>query len=362
MFNFANLSEKDVRKKNVFLRADLDVPLKKEDGEVRIADSTRLKAWLPTLELILKSQANLTIGGHLGRPKKQVSFLESKASIKDLEKEFSLQPVAQWIKRKLELQTKLKLTERNGFWGWELTGNLFFLENLRYYKEEEENNLQFAKKLAKGFNVYVNDAFASCHRANASIASLPLVLKHLAGLRLREEVKVLSQVLENPKRPLTIIIGGAKVETKLPVVSKMANIADFVLVGGEIAAHAQVILDEFKKHQGTKTVLIIANLVSSGKEITEESVDKFLPIIYKSQTVVWNGPMGLFEEGYEKGTLELANAIIKADAYAVIGGGDTLSFLKNHNLLDKFSFASTGGGAMLDFLAGAKMPGLEALI
>jgi phosphoglycerate kinase len=362
MFNFKNLSEEDIKNRNVFLRADLDVPLKKEDGETKIADSTRLKAWLPTLELILKNQGNLTIGGHLGRPKQQISFLDSKSSISNIDKEFSLQPVAEWLKHKLELQNKLTLCQKNGFYGWELTGNLFFLENLRFYKEEEENNLEFAKKLAKGFDIYVNDAFASCHRANTSIAAMPTFLQHFAGLRLKEEVKVLSSVLENPKRPLTVVIGGAKVETKLPVVSKMVDIADCILVGGEIAAHATTILDTYKEYQGGKTTLLIADLIPSGKEITEQSIDKFLPKIYASRTVVWNGPMGFFEGGFEKATLELANAIIKSDAYSVIGGGDTLSFLKKHNLLDKFSFASTGGGAMLDFLAGQKMPGLEALV
>lgn len=361
MLNFKILSEEDIKNKKVFLRADLDVPLKKENGEIKIADSTRLKAWMPTLEFILKNQGNLTIGGHLGRPKKQFSLLDSKPSISNIEKEFSLEPVAQWLKRKLELQNKLVLSQKNGFYGWELTGNIFFLENLRFYKEEEENNLEFAKKLAKGIDVYINDAFASCHRANASIAAMPTFLPHFAGLRLREEVKVLSSVLENPKRPLTVVIGGAKVETKLPLVSKMVDIADCILVGGEIASHATSILDTYKEYKGGKTSLLIADLVPSGKEITDQSIDKFLQKIYSSQTVVWNGPMGFFEGGFEKATLELANAIIKADAYSVIGGGDTLSFLKKHNLLDKFSFASTGGGAMLDFLAGQNMPGLEAL-
>lgn len=348
--NIKDIRETEVKGKNVLLRCDLDVPLKDENGKTVIADDTRLKSWLPTFEYLLSNQANLTIVGHLGRPDGRMEKL-------------SLRPIAEWILSKLELHHELIPSSKNGFDGWKITENLFLLENLRFYKEEEENDKSFAEKLSKGYDLYVNDAFAVCHRNDASIVAITSFLPHFAGLRLQEEIKNLSAVTTNPKRPLVVLIGGAKIETKLPMVEKMHKLADYVLVGGEIAEQDQVLMKvAHEKTEGVKSELIIGDLVPSKNDITEDTIEKFIQAIYQAQTIVWNGPMGFFEEGYDKGTRDIAESISKTSAFTVVGGGDTISFLKEHQLLHKFSFVSMGGGAMLNFLAGETLPGLEALI
>lgn len=345
-YDLKNIKEADIKKKKIFLRADLDVPIK--DGQ--IADDTRLKAWLPTLEYLLINQATVYIGGHLGRPQ-------------GADSKFSLKPVALWIKQQLEIHLDLKEITENEFKGWDTNGNVILLENLRFYKEEEENDSNFSQKLASLAEIYVNDAFASSHRAHASIVGITEYLPSYAGLRLEKEVGELSKVLENPQRPLVVIIGGAKIETKLPLVEKMHSFADYVLVGGEIAENDKVLLKvQHEKVEKRKSILLVADLTPDAKDITQKSAENFVQILQGSATIVWNGPMGKTEEKqYQKATEILANAISQNSAYCIVGGGDTLSFLKEKNLLDKFSFVSTGGGAMLEFLAGVKLPGLEVL-
>lgn len=360
--NLKNIKDVDVRGKKVFLRADLDVPIQPSTANSQpptIRDDTRLKAWLPTLEFLLTNQASVVIAGHLGRPEKQFS--------KENEK-FSLKPVADWVKNRLELHHEIKDIETQGFKGWEITGNLILLENLRFYKEEEDGLLTnagqaFSQKLASLADIYVNDSFASSHRAHASIVGVPKYLPHYAGFRLEEEVKTLSEVLENPKRPLVMIIGGAKIETKLPLVEKMHRLADYVLVGGEIAENDKILLKvQHEKLEGAKSILLVADLRDNKKDITEKSAENFLQVCESANTVVWNGPMGLIEEEkYQQGTKILAEGLSKLSSYRIVGGGDSLGFLKQIKLLDKFSFASTGGGAMLELLSGAELPGIVAL-
>ncbi len=348
--NIKDIRETDVKGKNVLLRCDLDVPLKEEGDKAVIADDTRLKSWLPTLEYLLSNQANLTIVGHLGRPNGRME-------------NFSLRPVADWLASQLELHNEITPFSKNGFDGWKVEKNVFLLENLRFYKEEEENDKTFAEKLSKGCDLYVNDAFAVSHRNDASVVAITKFLPHFAGIRLQEEIKNLSAVITNPKRPLVVVIGGAKIETKLPMVEKMHKLADYVLVGGEIAEQDQVLMKvAHEKTEGVKSELLIGELLSNRKDITEDTIEKFLQTIYQAQTIVWNGPMGLFEEGFEKGTKDIAEGISKTSAFTVAGGGDTISFLKEHQILHKFAFVSMGGGAMLNFLAGENLPGLEALV
>ncbi len=189
-------------------------------------------------------------------------------------------------------------------------------------------------------------------------------MPHFAGFRLEEEVKVLSELMKDPKRPLVVIVGGAKIETKLPLIDKMHDFADYVLVGGKLASESKILFKlQHEKRDKVRSTLLIGELNETGDDITDESLNNFLQIVKLAKTVVWNGPLGKVEEkGKSERTRKLAQGIIESGAYSVVGGGDTLSFLKKEGLLDKFSFYSTGGGAMLAFLSGEKLSGLEALL
>lgn len=358
IYDLRSIKQADVKDKIVFLRADLDIPL----NNGLIVDDTRLNSWFPTLEYLLKQNAKIIIAGHLGRPKKQFTIHNSQFTIS--EPELSLKPVAEWIAGKLRIQnSELRIQDINGFSGWKLSENFFLLENLRFYKQEEENDPDFSQKLALLAQVYVNDAFASTHRAHASIVGITKYLPSYAGLRLEKEVEVLSEILEKPKRPLCVIIGGAKIETKLPLVSKMHGFADYVLVGGEIAENDKILLKvAHEKTIGRRSALLVADLTQNSKDITQKSAENFVQIVKNANTIIWNGPMGLVEEKEnQNGTNILANGIVEAVADTVVGGGDTIAFLKERKLLEEFTFVSTGGGAMLEFLAGIKLPGLVVL-
>ncbi len=357
MIKFKKIQDADIKGKTVFLRADVDVPIEK--GTIK--DDSRLRAWFPTLEYLLKNQAEVFLGGHLGRPKKQFSIHNSQFTI--LESELSLKPVAEWINKELELHSNVEEIEVNGFKAFKTKGNVVILENLRFYREEEENDDNFSKQLSSIGEVYVNDAFASSHRKHASIVGITNFMPSFAGFRLLEEVETLSKILEKPKRPLCIVLGGAKIETKLPLVEKMHKFADFVLVGGEIAENDKVLLKvQHEKINGKKSVLLVADLTNDKKDITLKSAQNFLQIAQASETIVWNGPLGLVEEKKSReGTDIFSHGLSKILNFKVVGGGDTISFLKEVNLLKDFSFVSIGGGAMLEFLAGDKLPGLVVL-
>lgn len=334
------LKNADVKGKTVFLRADLDVPL--VNG--RIEDDTRLLAAIPTIEYLLKNNAKIIIAGHLGRPK-------------GIDKSLSLEPVAHWFSIKYKALS-IKQGKRGEFDGWEIGLNIFLLENLRFYEGEEKNDPEFVKKLASLAEIYVNDAFTTSHRNHASIVGVPAFLPHFAGFHLEKEITNLSKAMENPKRPMVVVIGGVKVETKLPLIEKMLTIADFVLVGGKIAQEPEV-----KKIQNAK--LFVASLTDDGNDISPESIGKFIDIINKAEMIVWNGPLGLIKADNidtEKGTREIAKAITKSNAYKIVGGGDTLDYLRQLGIIAQFDFVSIGGGAMLSFLSGEKLPGIEALL
>ena len=348
IYDLKSIKKADIYRKKVFLRADLDVPI--ENG--RIVDDTRLQALLPTLEYLIKNDVQVYLAGHLGRPRPILN-----------ENEFSLEPVAEWLIKQFNFHEGLTPFDLDGLKGFTMTSGVSLLENLRFHKEEEENDSEFSKKLASLADIYINDAFASSHRAHASIVGITKYLPSYAGLRLEKEVEELSKVIENPKRPLVVIIGGAKIETKLPLVEKMHAFADYVLVGGEIAENDKVLLKvQHEKNVGRRSILLVADLTEDNKDITVKSAENFLQVCQTAGAIVWNGPMGQVEdEKYQVATEILAEGISKLSAYTIVGGGDTLSFLKQKHLLDKFSFASMGGGAMLEFLAGEKLPGLKVL-
>jgi phosphoglycerate kinase len=354
IYNLKNVQNADIKNKKVVLRVDVDVPV--ENGQIQ--DDSRLKAWFPTLEFLLKSEATVYLIGHLGRPKQQFTIHDSQTTIDD---KFSLKPVAQWIAQKL--QGQLADESFGSFKGWKVTDRVFLLENLRFFKEEEENNEEFAKKLSELGEIYVNDAFASAHRAHASTSGITKYLPSFAGLRILKEAEELSKVLENPDRPLAVIIGGAKIETKLPLVEKMHAFADFVLVGGEIAENDKVLLKvQHENLLNRKSVLLVADLNPELKDITSKSAENFLQVLQNAGSIVWNGPMGLVEEeAFAVGTKTLADGIANLNCYKLLGGGDTVSCIQKMGFLDKFSFVSIGGGAMLEFLAGERLPGLVVL-
>ncbi len=333
------LDKKLISNKKVFLRLDLDVPI--INGEIK--DETRLIAGLKTLQFLLNYSSKIIICGHLGRP---IGF----------DKNFSLKPVAEWFRDKLKVQSSKFKNERMGeFLGWEIGEKIFLLENIRFYEEEERSDKKFSKKLAHLADIYVNDAFAASHRNHASIAGVPKYLTHFAGFNLENEIKNLSLVFENPMRPLTVIIGGAKIETKLPLVEKMDKIADSILIGGKIALEKNKIKTKDNK-------VYIAVLNKEEMDINQDDISFFKKIINRSRMIIWNGPVGKIEEKeYQKGTEKVARAIIQTKVFSIVGGGDTIDFINKIGLINKFSFISTGGGAMLSFLSGEKLPGIEVL-
>lgn len=347
MYRLPDIRHEVVKGKRIFLRADLDVPL---SSAGQVLDQYRLYAWLPTLHYLLNKRATVVIGGHLGRPHGH-------------DERYSLFPIAHWLTKKSRYRfLRVEKTFLAGFPGWKLSENLFLLENLRFYPGEEENDPLFSKKLSTLADMYVNEAFAASHRAHASIVGLPKHLPHFAGIRFLEETRVLCRVLDKPERPLVVLVGGAKIETKLPLVEKMHQFADYVLVGGKIAGETRKLLQlsHEQAKASKKSVLQVAELTVDGKEITPKSTQNFLEVIKLAKTIVWNGPMGKVEE-VSGSTRTLAKAIAKSHAYSIVGGGDTIAFLQKIRYAHKFSFVSTGGGAMLSFLSGETLPGIEAL-
>jgi len=227
------------------------------------------------------------------------------------------------------------------------------LENLRFWEGEEENDPKFAQELAELGDLYVNDSFAASHRAHASIAGVPQHLPAYAGLRLAEEVKELGGVLENPERPLVFILGGAKTETKAPLVSNFAEVADSVLLGG-------LLMFDQSLRKITRAVFPVDAVETF--DIGPETEKKFTEIVKNAKTVVWNGPMGKWEDDkYAAGTRAVAKSLAEHPGKTIVGGGDTIAALSAFGLLEKMGYVSMGGGAMLEFLAGKELPGLKAL-
>lgn len=319
--------------KKVLLRADLDVPLECKVGsaECRVSEDFRLKAGLPTLKLCLENAAQVIIMGHLGRPGgKEVP-------------ELSVVPIYEWFKD-------------NGFQKDLELGKLKLLENLRFENGESFDSaqdhgkvLEYAKELARFGDVFINEAFAAHHPA-ASTTVLPTLLPHAAGLRFAKEVEILTRVRENPMHPLTVIIGGIKIEDKLPAIEVLSKVADKILVGGKIAW-------QIKPREN----ILVGELNYEGTDITSQTLETWKEIILEAKQILWNGPLGAIEEVKNDATLKLARIIIESGADSIVGGGDTIGALGKWGLLDKFSFVSTGGGAMLEFLSKGTLPTIEAL-
>jgi phosphoglycerate kinase len=319
------LKDLEIKNRRLLLRTDYDIPLK----EGKVADETRIQASLPTIKNLLKRKAKtITILCHLDRPGGKL--------IRDLK----VKPVAELLKTLLPQDAPVEIEE-----------------NLRFNPGEEENNLEFAKKLAQKAEAFVNDAFAVSHRPHASIVSLPKLLPSAIGLHFQKEVKALNKVRANPKRPVLFILGGAKLETKLPLIEKLAKIADEILVGGKLAQE----IGSASSPEAMASISV-ARLTQNGKDILEQSAEEFAKKISKAGTIVWNGPMGVYEQDETSlGTMIVAQAINNAPGYTVIGGGDTEAAATKFDAEEKINHISMGGGAMLQYLADGTLVGLKAI-
>lgn len=349
MANMRNIESVDFTGKKVLLRVDFNVELNKKQD---VQEQFKLEAPKKTLSRILSFPgAKVALLTHFGRP-------EGKRDEK-----FSLQPVVDDAERALGL--RVRFHEDCAGEGVVAAldalpeGDVLLLENVRFYPGEETDDRELASRLAAPFDIYVNEAFSVCHRAQASVSAIAGILPSYAGLRLFEEVQKLEEVRIHPERPAVAIIGGAKIETKLPLIREFERLYDAVLVGGKIANEA---IDE--KIEFSDKVLLPRDFQGDGArlDIGPMTTAMFIEVIKKARTLVWNGPMGKFEEKpYDAGTNAILHAMLESEANIVIGGGESLVIIEKANLMHKIGFVSTGGGAMLEYLSGDKLPGLVAL-
>lgn len=389
MFNKKSVRDIDVKGKKVLVRVDFNVPIK--DSVVQ--DDTRIRAALPTIEYLLEQGAAVILFSHLGRPKGGP------------DPKYSMKPVAEYLSKLMgkpvafaedcvgEPAEKAAASLK--------PGDVLVLENTRFHPEEEKNDLDLAKKMAALADVYVNDAFGSAHRAHSSTEGVARFLPAVAGFLMEKEIQYLSQAIENPKRPFVAILGGAKVSDKIGVIKNLLTKADTILIGGGMANtffKAQgypvgkslvedEVLDlarELITQGGTKLRLpvdvVIAQSMEEGAEtkvvpvgpipddwmildIGPETVESYGKVIANATTVVWNGPMGVFEVStFAKGTFGIAEALAKSNAISIVGGGDSASAVQKSGLADKITHISTGGGASLEMLEGLVLPGVAALL
>ena len=392
MYNKKTIEDINVSGKKVLVRCDFNVPL---DADKNITDETRINAALPTIRYLLDKGAAVILCSHLGRPKGEFNM------------KYSLAPVAKRLSEKLGFEVKLAsdvIGESAKKLAAEVKpGEAILLENLRFHAEEEKNDPAFAKELASMADVFVNDAFGTAHRAHASTEGVTHYLPSVAGYLIGKELDVMGKALTNPVRPFVAILGGAKVKDKIGVITNLIDKVDALLIGGGMAytfIKAQggevgnSLLDEERiglakelmdkaAAKGVKLILPVDNVigdafdndchqqvVESGKipegweglDIGPKTVELFSKEIKAAKTVVWNGPMGVFEmPNFAKGTLAIATAMAESDATTIIGGGDSAAAVTQMGLASKMSHISTGGGASLEFLEGKTLPGVAAL-
>lgn len=331
----------------VLMRADLDVALK--NG--KIVDDFRLHRMLPTIRLILKKGGHLRIIGHIDRPGGK--FVSS----------ISLKKISEYFGRVLKRKVVFIKNpfDKKDFIFLNSSPDILLFENIRFWPGEEKNDTKFAKKLAEWGDIYINESFANTHRKHASMVALAKILPAFAGIQLEKEISILDSVIKNPARPLVTLIGGAKLETKLPLIRNFLKIADKILLAGSIA-------NEFlKKQKHLKSLKIVLpedgkGLYGNFQDIGSKTIAHFASLLQDAQTIIWNGPLGVVEiSRFDIGTKELARVMISSKAFTVVGGGDTVAILRKYKLLRGFNHVSAGGGAMLEFLAGNKLPALEVL-
>ncbi len=343
---FKTIKDINLTDKRVLVRCDFNVPL---DEKGNITDDFRIKKTLPTIKCLIENKAKIILMSHLGDPQgPDPKFKMDKVAEK----------LSEYVGFPVAKETDCVGPEAEASANNLEPGQILLLENLRFYKQEKENDPDFAEKLSYLGDVYVNDAFSASHRAHASIAGVPKFLSSCAGLLLESEIYALDKIANNPEKPMIVIIGGKKVETKSKFINKISQVAGAVIVSGLIKK--EVLEKNIQFEHPEKIIGPSGDL--SALDINEESIKLFEEKILGAKTILWNGPFGKFEnKKYEKGTLAIANAIIKSGAFSLVGGGETIEFLAKRGIIDKFNHVSTGGGAMMAYLSGEKIPGLEAL-
>ena len=390
--NKKTVKDIDLKGKIVLVRCDFNVPL---DENQNITDNTRIVAALPTIKYLLENNCSVVLCSHLGRPKGEVK------------PEFSLKPVAKELSRLLDKEVIMA----KDVVGEDATskakalqpGQILLLENVRFHREETDNDPEFSKKLASMAEIFVNDAFGAAHRAHSSTVGVASYLPAVSGLLIEKELQFLGNALNNPERPFVAILGGAKVSDKIGVIDSLLEKVDTLMIGGGMAytffkAQGYEVgnsicevdkLDLAKeamakaKERGVKLMLPVDTKVGKefkpdteskvvawteipegweGFDVGPKTIEMFKEELQKAKTVVWNGPLGLFEfDQFAIGTNEIAETLSKIDATTIIGGGDSAAAVRKAGLQDKMTHISTGGGASLEFLEGKKLPGIECL-
>ena len=382
----------DLKGKKVFVRCDFNVPM---DENQNITDNRRIVAALPTIKYLIDQNCKIILASHLGRPKGEVK------------PEFSLAPVSVELSKQLG-QEVLMAKDVIGESAKTLAANLqegqvMLLENVRFHREETDNNPEFAKELASMAEVFVNDAFGTAHRAHASTEGISHYLPSVSGFLIEKELKFLGDALNNPTRPFVAILGGAKVSDKIGVIDSLLEKVDTLMIGGGMAytffkaqgyevgnslcepdkCDLAISLMEKAKAKGVKLLLPVDTVVGKefkpdtesktvawteipeeweGYDIGAKTIEMFKEELKSAKTVVWNGPLGLFEfDQFAVGTNAIAHALADIEATTIIGGGDSAAAVEKAGLADKMTHISTGGGASLEFLEGKKLPGIECL-
>ena len=383
----------DLKDKKVLVRCDFNVPM---DENQNITDNRRIVAALPTIKYLLEQNCKITLCSHLGRPKGE------------FKKEFSLVPVANELSKLLNKQIIMAkdvigedaISKANNL----KNGEILLLENLRFHREETDNDPEFSKKLASFGEIFVNDAFGTAHRAHASTEGVTHYLPAVSGFLIEKELKFLDEALQNPERPFMAILGGSKVSDKIGVIESLINKVDAILIGGGMAytflkalgynvgnslceddkINLAMELMEKSKEKGVKFMLPVDNKIAKefkadaeskvvpsaeipdgweALDIGPETVKLYAEELKNAKTIVWNGPLGVFElEKFAIGTNEIAKVLGDIDAVKIIGGGDSASAVEKAGVAEKMTHISTGGGASLEFLEGKKLPGIEALL
>ena len=390
--NKKTIKDIDLKGKKVLVRCDFNVPM---DENKNITDNTRIVAALPTIKYLLEQNCKIILASHLGRPKGEVK------------PEFSLKPVAKELSKLLGKEVIMA----NDVIGEDATtkasnlkeGEIMLLENVRFHREETDNDPEFAKKLASMAEIFVNDAFGTAHRAHASTTGIADYIPGVAGFLIEKELKFLGNAINNPERPFVAILGGAKVSDKIGVIDSLLDKVDTLMIGGGMAytffkaqgynvgnslcevEKTGLALEamEKAKAKGVKLLLPIDTKIGKefkpdtesktvawteipdeweGFDIGEKTIEMFKNELQNAKTVIWNGPLGLFEfEQFAIGTNEIAKTLAELDATTIIGGGDSAAAVTKAGLADKMTHISTGGGASLEFLEGKKLPGIECL-